>query len=202
MRQNRNNTADAGNRILGRIVAEKKKTVMAVCLITLMVFMWVRVLIRKEPSSAQAAMTPEQQEQENKSKSALNVSYTELPRIAGRNDMITRNFFVSNGWQDFEGKSRNIVSIEEVNVVPSDGSEKTIKKVVEKIKLEAILIGENAKAYINDKVLSVGDRLLISDGTDKYECEVVVIEENSVVIRCGEAEVKLKLRPINENKNQ
>jgi len=130
----------------------------------------------------------------------LNVSFIELPKVAGRHDVIIRNFFASNNWRNFDGKRTNVVSIEEVNVAPGDSSEKAIRKVVEKIKLEAIVMGENAKAYINDKVLSAGDELLISDGIDRYECEVVVIEENAVVIRCGEAEVKLKLRQVIDNR--
>jgi hypothetical protein len=202
MRQNSKNTPDVGNRLIDHIAADKKKAVMAVCLITLMIFMWVRVFIKQAPSGVEGATPPDPAEQKSESKPALNISYIKLPKITGRHDQITRNFFVSNGWQDFEGKKKNIISIEEVNVVSGDDSEKTIKKVVEKIKLEAILIGENAKAYINGKVLSVGDKLLMSDGKNDYECEVVVIEENTVVIRCGKAEVKLKLRRINENKSQ
>jgi hypothetical protein len=202
MRQNSGNTPDIGNRLIDLIIADKKKAVMAVCLITLMVFMWIRVFIRHTPSEVEGATIPDPTEQETESKSTLNKSYIKLPEIKGRHDQITRNFFVSNDWQDFEGKRKNIISIEEVNVVPGDDSEKIIRKVVEKIKLEAILMGENNKAFINDKVLSAGDKLLMSDGKNNYEFEVVEIEENTVVVRCGKVEVKLKLRQIPESKSQ
>ena len=202
MRQNSRSTSEIGNRLINRVAGDKKKTAMAVCLITLMIFMWIRVFIKQKPSGAVGATTMNPVEQENKSKPALNISYIKLPRIPGRHDQIIRNFFVSNGWQDFEGKKKNIINIEEVNAVPDVDSEKTIRKMVEKIKLEAILMGENTKAFINDKVLSVGDQLLMSDGKNNYEFEVVEIEDNTVVIRCGKVEVKLKLRQILENKNQ
>jgi preprotein translocase subunit YajC len=39
----------------------------------------------------------------------------------------------------------------------------------------------------------VGDKVLIRDGIDTYECEVIEIKENTVVIKCREAEVTLKL---------
>ena len=200
MRQNVRNTPNVGNRLIGHAVTEKKKTVMAVCLIALMVFMWARVLTRTAPSAAEGAIISDLPEQGSNSKLMSRISYIELPKVVGRHDLITRNFFTSNGWQAFEGKKTNIVSIEEVNLIPGDGNEKAIRKVVEMIKLEAIVIGENAKAFINDKVLSAGDKLSLSDGIDRFECEVVVIEEDAVIIRCREAEVKLKLRQVIENR--
>ena len=197
MRNNLRNTNNA-NRLISHLAAEKKKTAMALCLIALMAFMWVRVFFRKLPAAEGAEVT-EQINVNNGPNSKLKISFIELPKVVGRNDVITRNFFVSNDWQDFKGNRKNIISIEELNVVPGNDSEKAIRTIVEKIKLEAIVMGENAKTFINNKVLSVGDKLLISDGVDKYECEIVVIEENAVVIRCGKAEVKLKIKQVNEN---
>lgn len=201
MRNHLRNHNKGTKRLVSQIRAEKKKTVLAVSLVTIMAFMWIRVFFRKPPA-AEGAVAMEQTSRASESKPVLNVSFIELPKVAGRHDIVKRNFFASNNWQNFDGKKTNVVSIEEVNVAPGDGSAKLIRKVVEKIKLEAIVMGENAKAFINDKVLSAGDELLISDGIDIYECEVVVIEENAVVIRCGEAEVRLKLRQVNENRKQ
>jgi len=197
---NKLRNSNSANRLISHLAAEKKKAAMAVCLIVLMAFMWARVFFRKTPA-AEATVITEQMNQEGGSKPALKISFIELPKVAGRNDVITRDFFTSNNWQDFNGKIKNVVSIEEVNVVPGDGSEEVIRKVVEKIKLEAIVVGDNAKAFVNNKVVSVGDKLLIKDGIDQYECEVVAIEENAVVISCGEAEVKLKLRRVIESNN-
>jgi len=198
MRHNIVNNSNGTKRILSHLATEKKKVTLAVCLISLMAFMWVRVFFKK-PQAAEGALTTDQTKNEQSSNPALKISYIELPEVVGRNDVISRNFFASNGWQNFNGRGGNIVSIEEVNVVPGDVMEKVIKKVVQKLKLEAIWIGENPKAYINDKVHSVGDTLLVSDGADRYECEVVEIEDNTVLIRCGKAEVKLKLNKVTEN---
>ncbi len=69
-----------------------------------------------------------------------------------------------------------------------------IRKVAEKLKLEAIVVlSKNPRAFINNRVISVGDKVLIRDGIDTYECEVIEIEENMVVIKCREAKVTLKL---------
>jgi hypothetical protein len=127
----------------------------------------------------------------------LNVSYIKLPQVEGRNDVITRDFFVSNDWRHFKSdKKRNLAVIEEVNVVSKNGNEEVIRKVAEKLKLEAIVVLSNKpRAFINNKVISIGDSLLIRDGADTYECEVIEIreKENIVVIKCREAEVTLKL---------
>ena len=62
-------------------------------------------------------------------------------------------------------------------------------------------MGKNALACINNKVLSVGDKVLIDIGTDRYVCEVVEIEENAVSIRCGEGQILLKLSPVTKTVN-
>ena len=63
--------------------------------------------------------------------------------------------------------------------------------------LEAIVSSENPLAFINNEVLRVGDKLFVSDGIDRYECEVVEIKENIVVMRCRESKITLKLTQVN-----
>jgi hypothetical protein len=172
---------------MSQLAAEKKKTVMALCLIAVMVLMWLRVFGRKTPQSAEAAlMTQRANLNILGSDSELKISFIELPKVEGRNDVLTGDFFAADGWQNF-------MSGGEVNVVLKDGSQEVVTRVAEKLKLEAIGLGENPQAFINNKLLSVGDKLLVRDGVNTCECEVVGIEESTVFIRCGEAEIKLKL---------
>ena len=188
-----NNSGNVANRLMSQLAAEKKKTVMALCLIAVMVFMWVRMLGKKAPETAEAALRQKEAAREQ-SNSQLKISFIELPKVPGRNDVLTRNFFASGSWQDFiRGGTK------EANVVSGDGSEEVVRRVAEKLRLEAIGLGGNPQAFINDKLLSVGDKLLIRDGGKTFECEVTVIEENAVFIRCGEAEIKLKLTEAIEN---
>jgi len=193
MKQNLKSGGSGGNRLFSRLAAGKKKTVIAVCLITVMVFMWVRVLGRKGPQSANAAVVA-QEVTEGQMNSKLKISFIELPKVEGRNDVLTRDFFAVGNWRDFmrggKGKSGDV---EEVSVVSKDGSEETVRRVAEKLKLEAIVLGENPQAFINDKLMSVGDKLFVGDGINTYECEVAEIKENMVSIRCGETEVTLRL---------
>jgi ADP-ribose pyrophosphatase YjhB (NUDIX family) len=192
MKQNLKNNGSRGNRIAGRLAAEKKKTVIAVCLIAVMILMWVRLLVKKGPQNAVASETAE--ETAVQTNPELKISFIELPKVTGRNDALTKDFFTVSNWQDFAaGREGNSGGIKEVSVVPRDGSEETISRVAGKLRLEAIVEGENPRAFINDKLLSVGDKLFIGDGINTYECEVVKIEETKVVIRCGQAEVTLRL---------
>ena len=63
----------------------------------------------------------------------------------------------------------------------------------EELKLEAIAMGRKPQAFINDKLLVVGDEFFVSNEISTYECEVIGIEENKVFIKCGETEIVLKL---------
>ena len=197
MRANVRNSDKGAKRFLGQLAAEKKKTVMALCLIAVMALMWIRVLARKAPDAAEAQSTTGQVEAEDRPNQGPRISFVGLPNVAGRNDVIARDFFVSDGWRHFAGgKGRNLTGVE---VVSRNGSEEVVRKVAEKLKLQAIGLGESPRAFINNKMLSAGDKLLVGDGVDKYECEVVQIKENTVVIRYGETEIALKLMQVIEN---
>jgi len=198
MRVKLKNSGAAASRLFSRLAAEKKKTVIAVCLIALMVFMWARVLAKKTPQSAEAAAMAQDAGQSN---SELKISFIELPKIKGRHDVLATDFFAANDWRNFtrDAEGKNLTGVREVSVVSGDDSEEVVRRVAQKLKLEAIGLGKNPRAFINNKLLSVGDKLLISEGADMYECEVVEIEEHAVFIRCGEAEITLKLTQTIEN---
>ena len=194
MKQNLKNNGNGANRLFSQLAAEKKKTICALCLIAVMALMWVKLLGKKKLEGAEAAVMSQGVNFKGESNSQLKISFVELSKVPGRNDVLTRDFFTSGGWQDFTKESTK-----EVSVVSRNGSEEVVRRVAEKLKLEAIVLGENPQAFINDKLLSVGDKLLVRDGVKTYECEVVGIEENAVFIRCGEAEIKLKLTEAIEN---
>ncbi|UCC96805.1 MAG: hypothetical protein JSW66_13275 [Phycisphaerales bacterium] len=193
MRRNGNHGSCFTGWLLGRFAAEKKKAITTACLVIVMVFMWIKVLTRNTPEVAGAVPPTGLLNVEGSSEAAVKVSFLELPDEPGRNNVITRDFFASDGWRHFVGGRRKFADIEEVNVLSQNGSEEVIRKVAEKLRLEAIVVSKNPLTFINNKVLSVGDRMLISDGNDKYECEVAAIEENTVKIKCREAEITLKL---------
>jgi len=200
MKQKAKNNGNEAGRLFSQLVAEKKRTVMALCLVAVMVFMWVRVLTKKTPEAAEASLVTDQVNVDGESEVELNVSYVELPRVAGRNDVITKDFFASKGWRAFvDAQGQNSAGTGEVNIVSKGGSEEVIRAVAGKLKLEAIGLGISPHALINNEMLSVGDKVLIRDVVGVYECEVVEIREDAVVVRCQEAEITLKLTQVKEN---
>ena len=190
------NSSNGTNRLVGRLAAEKKKTVTALCLIAVMTIMWAKVLSRKSPATAAAALRNEVVNVEG-SNLVSNISFIELPIVEGRNDVLKRDFFAVGDWQDFIRNKEGKNLTEDVNVV-SRRNREVMKRIAEKLKLEAIGLDGNPQVFINSKLLSVGDILLVNDGGNTYECEVVSIEENAVLIKCGEAEITLKLAKVIE----
>lgn len=193
MRRNVRNKSNRSKGFVSQLASEKKRAVTALCLIGVMAFMWIRVLTRKAPQTAEAVVTAEQLSTAELSNPELQISFIELPKVAGRNDVISRDFFDADNWRHFIERERKRGGLEEVNILSGDGNEEVIRKVAEKLKLEAVMVSENPRAYVDGKVIEVGDKMLIGDGINKYECEVVAIEENTVVIKCREAEITLKL---------
>jgi hypothetical protein len=198
MRHNARKNSQSVNRFLNYLAAEKKKTVLAVCLILLMIFMWLKVLTRTSPKAAEAELIAELIEEQTQSEPEMDISFIDLPNVAGRNDLIDRDFFASNGWQDFiDDQGRKSVGVEEIDIVSKDDDQEVIQKVAENLKLEAIVSSEEPMAFINDKVLRAGDKLFVGDGIESYECEVVEIKENIVVIKFRESKITLKLTQVN-----
>ena len=198
MKQNARNNSRGVNRFFSHLAAEKKKAVLALCLISLMAFMWIKVLTKTSPQAAKAELIAELI-METQSEPALEISFIELPRVAGRNDMVTRDFFASDGWQNFVGgRGHKSVAVEEIDIVSKNDDQEVIRrKVADNLKLEAIVSSEVPLAFINDKVLRVGDKMFVRDGIESYECEVVEIKENMVIIRCMEAMITLKMTQVN-----
>jgi len=190
----RNNLKNSKARFLGRLAAEKKKTVTALCLVAVMAFMTVRVLIRRIPQAAEATSVTKEMNVEGKSNPELKISFIELPEVAGRNDVITRDFFTSDSRQDFvDEELKKSAGTEDVHIVSKDGNVEVIRKIAEQLKLQAIVSSKNPQAFINDKLLSVGDKLFVGEGANRHECEVVEIRRDTVVVSCIEAEITLKL---------
>jgi len=182
MKENSKNNNGLG-KLVNKLAAEKKKSVIALSLIAIMAFMWIRVIGGKTPQAGEAALLANTAAVEEKVEPELKVFFVELPNVKGRNDMLTRDFFVA-GSQGF--------GIEEVNVA-SGGSEEKVRRIAGQLKLEAIDSGKNPQAFINDVLLKAGDKLSVKDGRSVYECEVVRIEKEAVLIRCGDSEITLKI---------
>ena len=59
MKQNARNNSRGGNRFFSHLAAEKKKVALALCLISLMAFMWIKVLTKTSTQAADAELIAE-----------------------------------------------------------------------------------------------------------------------------------------------
>ena len=71
-----------------------------------------------------------------------------------------------------------------------------MQEIAQGLRLEAISTGAQAEAFINDKLVKVGQKIVV-EGSRLYECEVKSITENMVIVKYGEAEIELKLKQPN-----
>jgi hypothetical protein len=198
MKQNLKNIGNGPNRLFNQLAAEKKKTILALCLIALMVFMWIKLFAKKAPKAAEAALTAKQQDQKEQENPRIKISFIELPQIQGRNDVITGDFFDPNGWKGFIPEGKNSASKGQANGSVRNSVGLRSRLIRAGLKLEAIEMGRNPHAFINGKLLSMGDKFSLKDEQDSFECEVVRIEKNLVVISCGKVEVEIKLIPVTD----
>ncbi len=173
-------SADAGG-LLARLRAGKKKPLFAVALLVIMAVMWLRVFGDKGPETADAKQPAETEAADGKIE--IEIAYVDLPKIPGRNDCISRDFFALDS---------SLGNRTEVETVQGDDTNSIVRTLTKHIRLEAIDLGDK-RAFINDRLYGVGDRMFIKDGSDEYDCEIVTIEENTVLIRCQQTEIKLKL---------
>ncbi len=198
MKQNLKNISNGTNRLFNQLAAEKKKTIFALCLIALMVFMWIKLFAKKAPKAAEAALTAKQQDQKEQENSRIKISFIELPQIQGRNDVITEDFFDPNEWKGFIPEGKYLASKGQAGRSVRNSVSLRSRLIRAGLKLEAIELGRNPRAFINGRLLSMGDKFSLKDGQDSFECEVVRIEKNLVVISCGKVEVEIKLIPVTD----
>lgn len=179
---------------------EKGKSMAAACLIGLMIFMWVRVFAKKHsPGEAEAALTAQAESLSGRGRNEVKIRFVKLPEIKGRNDVLSRDFFAVEGWENFiEDADGNKNKVEEVNVVVEDDSgqddrRKAVLRLARQLKLDAIAFGKRPEAFIENTLVSVGDKLQVEDKGRLYEFDVIEIGENEVVLTCQGVRLEIKM---------
>ncbi len=195
------NIDDIRSRVLTRIAAERKKTIAALSLLVVTVFMWVKVLGQKNPQSANASTAiSTMQDPQSVNDSVSKIQFIELPVIEKKHHKLNRDFFNGEDWDIYAGSGQSSQVVGKGHGMSDSDSEKLLRLISEKLQLEVIEIDQNRRAaFINNKLLVIGDKLSITDGVKIYECEIVGIEKDVVTVGCGQLEVDLKLKRFFEN---
>jgi len=179
--------------VFDRLPLGGKKTVMAGVLVLIMLFMWVRVLVGHRPAAA--AASPRPPAATVVPRPPARVQRHELPRIPGRHDTLARDFFTMKDPACFgRNPARHSAGTEtEVPVGSTENAAEVIQRVARTMKLEAVSWSESPQIFINDRLLSVGDRFLVKGDTQSYEFEVWQIYVDSVRVRCQGVQLTLRL---------
>ncbi len=180
---------------------EKKKIIVAVCLVLLMGLMWFRMLTKEGPASAEAVeLTTEMKQVSGDIAGAVaEIVFFQLPIETGRNDMLQRDFFSAENWslfakdkQRWQGLSKN-----QNNQSQSQGNvsefEQRIKDVADKINLQAIGTGLTPEVFMNDSLFSIGESIVVQDGENNFTFKIVKITKNAVTLNSNGITVTRKL---------
>ncbi len=189
----------AKHRILpaGRVMdllVDGKKTVLASSLVLVMAVMWIRVLIGHQPGAAAAAPAQTTAAPVVR-KGPAGIRMAELPKIPGRHDSIHKDCFSMRDRAPFRQSPAdlNTGTDKEVPVVSPHRDQEVIQQVAQTLKLEAVIRDGSPRAFVNDRLLKVGDRFTVERGTDFLEFEVLWIYEDSVLVECNGIQLTLKL---------
>ena len=186
-------TANVNNvkNMAARMSTEKKKVFIAVGLISVMAFMWVKVFLGKETATAAASITNTSvtSSAEHRNQKSAEIKYVSLEVIQGRNDRLKRDMFNVAGFEAF-GLNKNPGFKGGIGNADLYGLETQIRN---KLKLNVIIMGDNPAAMIENKLVSVGDMLAVNYENKIYEFVVSEIKENEVVINFEDCTVSLKM---------
>lgn len=196
---------DSSPNLIVRAPMQKKKVIIAIALIAVMAFMWLRVFLREKGpvvQKANAAMVANGYKQK-KDAHQIRLSYIDLPVIPGRNDKITRDIFAPKDWTEFaQSKSPDGTTLgTDVNVQSNSDSDaerhkSNLKQIATNIKLDAILTmndGKQASALIQDKLVAVGSYVPVNYNNFMYELIVTEIDSNSVTLKWKDFTVTVKM---------
>ncbi len=183
-------------RLAGYLIRDGRKTGIAVALVAVMAVMWLRVLTGQKPQSAGAGPSSPQRI-EAVADDQPSMRFVELPVQPGRNDRIHRDFFTAHNWSDFSSGSRSQGTgpKPDVGTAPADRTEEVVAKLARTLQLEAVLWSADPQAFVNDRLVRIGDTLALREGADFYPFEVVEIQKDAVLVTCGDSRFTLKLSP-------
>jgi hypothetical protein len=196
MTRNRKREAQAAGRALD-LLRDGKKTVLAVSLLVVMAVMWIRVLVGHRPGSAAAAVEqPAATATGTTEAVGPRITMVPLPRVSGRNDGIGRDCFSMRDRAPFG----QVAAAPETSTDPEVPSETThhdqevVQQIAATLKLDALVCRDGPpRAFVNDRMLEVGDRFIVERGAASLEFEVLRIDENAVLVECNDVQLTLEL---------
>lgn len=188
------NNAGNGNKsgLLGRVynqlAAEKEKTVITLCLLLIMGFMWFRVLSKKDDTTQSASASNENAVSADSG--SAEVAFVELGFVKGRHDKLNRDFFDPGGWRNFSNREGVMVSetIEEVD------RESAVRNAAGQLQIDAIIQADRPIVFVNNELYYQGSSVTVRYRGEDYEFVLVKVGGSEVVLECEGIEVVIELK--------
>ena len=184
--------------LLQGLPVSKGKLIIAAVLITVMAFMWLRLLVFNKTPDAAAGGTSSgpvgAQAGSNTTKPVPELTYSELPFVPGRHDVLANDIFRSGAWLVGEvDDTQNTVGpdVTEYALTASD-----IRNIKASITLDVIIAERGTRApeaFVNGKLVSVGSKVAVEYNKRSFELTVTEIHRTKVVLRVGEQEIDVMI---------
>ena len=187
--------------LLHGLPVSKGKLIIAAVLVTIMAFMWLRLLLfNKSPDTAAggaAVATINTQDKEKTTKPSPELTYIELPFVPGRHDVLRNDVFRPGNWQAFKtGDDTQKSGSGGINRDKDTLTAEDMRRIDSLITLDAIIAeggGQAWEAFINGKLVSVGSKVAVEYNKRSVELTVTEIYRNKVVLRVGEFTLSVKM---------
>lgn len=174
----------------------KGKLIIAAVLITVMAFMWLRLLVfNKTPDTAAGGTSSGpvgvQAGSTTTTKPVPELTYSELPFVPGRHDVLANDIFCSGAWLfgEVDGAQRTVAGGPYID-------ESDIRNIIGLVTLDGIISEQGTRtpeAFVNGKLVSVGSKVAVEYNKRSVELTVTEIYRNKVVLRVGEQEIDVMM---------
>jgi hypothetical protein len=168
---------------------QKKNVYIAIGLIVVMAVLWIRLIAKKNiPEQAVAVVTDPAVL--NSATKVHSIVFYELPVVVGRNDVLTKDIFSSNGWKELKAANPGA---DEAN---SPYISADITQAVDALELSAIITGNRPQAFIGDKLVANNESFDFIFKDKKYTFRISEINDLQVKLDyCGRTVVKKIVHP-------
>ncbi|MBE0534301.1 MAG: hypothetical protein IH624_01430 [Phycisphaerae bacterium] len=174
--------------LVRRLPVPRGRIVVAVILVTTMAFMWARVLFSGKggPAAASGAVLRDIATTAADAKARPRLTRIDLPVIEGRHDRLSRDFFATANGQAFQFLGRGPSNTPPADpVAQQDLTESDVRAIEQGIKLDGIIAEQNhnaRQAFINGKLVSVGDDVKIEYKSRQFKLTVIEIHKSNVML--------------------
>jgi hypothetical protein len=185
--------------LLQGLPVSKGKLIIAAVLITVMALMWLRLLVFNKTPNAAAGGTSSgsvgaQAGSTTTTKPVPELTYSDLPFVPGRHDVLANDIFRSGAWLfgEVDGAQNTVgPDVDGHALTASD-----IRNITGLVALDGIFTEQGTRApeaFVNGKLVSVGSKVAVEYNKRSFELTVTEIHRNKVVLRVGEQEIDVMI---------